>query len=43
MQNFPWIKSYPQGVRWDDALNLTSVQTLLDNAIIPPSTSWARN
>ena len=33
MQNFPWIKSYPQGVRWDDALNLTSVQTLLDNAV----------
>lgn len=29
----PWIKSYPQGVRWDAELPLMPVQNLLDDAV----------
>lgn len=28
----PWIKSYPPGVRWDAALNLAPVQTILEES-----------
>lgn len=33
MPNFPWTKSYPAGVRWDETLHLSSVQALLDEAV----------
>ena len=28
----PWVKSYPPGVRWDAPLDLSSVQSVLENA-----------
>jgi long-chain acyl-CoA synthetase len=31
--DYPWIKSYPDGVRWDAALPLMPVQQLLDDAV----------
>ncbi len=36
MTAFPWIKSYPQGVHWDDKLSMTSVQQILDDT----ATRW---
>ncbi len=33
IRHFPWIKSYPAGVRWDAALPATAVQQLLDDAV----------
>jgi long-chain acyl-CoA synthetase len=33
MADFPWIKSYPEGVRWDAALPLMPVQQILDDAV----------
>ena len=33
MADHPWIKSYPDGVRWDAELPLMPVQQLLDNAV----------
>ena len=32
IMQFPWIKSYPPGVRWDAALPVMPVQQLLDDA-----------
>ncbi|NRF68719.1 long-chain fatty acid--CoA ligase [Aquincola sp. S2] len=32
MAEHPWIKSYPEGVRWDAALELGSVPQILDGA-----------
>ncbi|WP_394777843.1 long-chain fatty acid--CoA ligase [Undibacterium sp.] len=33
MKEFPWIKSYPAGVRWDADLPTMPLPTLLDNAV----------
>ncbi|MEP7295869.1 MAG: long-chain fatty acid--CoA ligase [Burkholderiales bacterium] len=33
MAEHPWIKSYPEGVRWDAELPLMPVQQLLDDAV----------
>ena len=33
MADHPWIKSYPDGVRWDAPLPLMPVQQLLDDAV----------
>ena len=33
MTDYPWIKSYPDGVRWDAELPLMPVQQFLDDAI----------
>ena len=33
MTDHPWIKSYPDGVRWDAELPLLPVQQLLDDAV----------
>lgn len=33
MKEFPWIKSYPAGVRWDAELPTMPVPALLDNAV----------
>ena len=46
MNDMPWIKSYPEGVRWDVEIVPGAVQSILDNAspigrIVLPSTSWA--
>jgi long-chain acyl-CoA synthetase len=32
MNDFPWLKSYPEGVRWDADLPIAPVQNLLDAA-----------
>lgn len=33
MASFPWIKSYPAGVRWDAELPIMPVQSILDRAV----------
>ena len=33
MAEHPWLKSYPDGVRWDAALPMLPVQQLLDDAV----------
>jgi long-chain acyl-CoA synthetase len=33
VQDLPWIKSYPEGVRWDAELPLMPVQQLLDDSV----------
>lgn len=33
MSDHAWIKSYPEGVRWDAALPLTPISQLLDDAV----------
>ena len=33
MNNMPWIKSYPEGVRWDVEIVPGAVQSILDNAV----------
>ena len=33
MAEHPWIKSYPEGIRWDAELPLMPVQQLLDDAV----------
>lgn len=33
MENMPWIKSYPKGLRWDAELLLAPVTQLLDDAV----------
>ncbi len=45
-QAHPWIKSYPEGVRWDIEIEPEPVQKILDDAAAkwperPRSTSWA--
>jgi len=36
MNDMPWIKSYPAGVRWDIDITPTPVQKILDDTI----TKW---
>jgi long-chain acyl-CoA synthetase len=33
MNNMPWIKSYPAGVRWDADITPAPLQTILDNTV----------
>ena len=33
MNDMPWIKSYPAGVRWDINITPTPVQKILDDTI----------
>ena len=33
MNNMPWIKSYPAGVRWDAEITPAPLQTILDNSV----------
>ena len=33
MNDMPWIKSYPEGVRWDVEIVPGAVQSILDNAV----------
>jgi long-chain acyl-CoA synthetase len=37
MTNYPWIKSYPDGVHWDAELPVTMLPQLLDDAVV----KWA--
>ncbi len=39
MADFPWIKSYPPGVRWDAELPIMPVQDILDRTV----EKWADN
>lgn len=39
MADFPWIKSYPPGVRWDAGLPIMPVQHILDRTV----EKWADN
>ncbi|UVO31377.1 long-chain fatty acid--CoA ligase [Bradyrhizobium arachidis] len=33
MPDYPWIKSYPDGIRWDASIAATPVQHILDEAV----------
>ena len=33
MTDYPWIKSYPQGVHWDADLPVSMLPQLLENAV----------
>jgi hypothetical protein len=39
MNDMPWIKSYPAGVRWD--INITPLKPSRNGLIGPQSSSWA--
>lgn len=39
MADFPWVKSYPPGVRWDADLPIMPVQSILDRTV----EKWAGN
>src|SRR5437868_5708469 len=34
MREHPWIKSYPDGIRWDVALPVSPVQDIIDNSAV---------
>jgi long-chain acyl-CoA synthetase len=33
MNDMPWIRSYPDGVRWDIEIEPTAVQQILDDTV----------
>ena len=39
MDDMPWIKSYPPGVRWDAEIPLTPVQQILEES----ASKWPNN
>ena len=39
MNDMPWIKSYPPGVRWDAKIPLTPVQQILEES----ASKWPNN